>query len=197
MGTRHLICIIKNQQYRLAQYGQWDGYYKGQGLDILHQLCTPDVLDRLRANIDLVYMADDDEVERIWCSCGKEPDEEWVSMDVSEKLEKLFPSLSRNTGSRIISLIAGLSSPNERLPTQDALTFNQSGSCQYAYVIDLDQNTFEVYTGHENRSGERFSDPNFNPDGSWDGPINHVHTFSLNDLPSDSDFIKACSGEDD
>jgi len=26
MGTRNLTCVMKDGQYKVAQYGQWDGY---------------------------------------------------------------------------------------------------------------------------------------------------------------------------
>ena len=35
MGTRHLICAISDDEYRIAQYGQWDEYPEGQGAAIL------------------------------------------------------------------------------------------------------------------------------------------------------------------
>lgn len=35
MGTRHLICVSHNDQCKVAQYGQWDGYPAGQGVNIL------------------------------------------------------------------------------------------------------------------------------------------------------------------
>ena len=38
MGTRHLICVVKDNEYKLAQYGQWDGYPEGQGVNILRFL---------------------------------------------------------------------------------------------------------------------------------------------------------------
>lgn len=38
MGTRHLTCVVKNNEYKVAQYGQWDGYPSGQGVNILNFL---------------------------------------------------------------------------------------------------------------------------------------------------------------
>ena len=35
MGTRHLIAVHADGQYKIAQYGQWDGYPSGQGLTAL------------------------------------------------------------------------------------------------------------------------------------------------------------------
>ena len=44
MGTRSLICVVKDKQYKLAQYNQWDGYPSGVGteiLDFLHNCDYP------------------------------------------------------------------------------------------------------------------------------------------------------------
>lgn len=35
MGTRHLIEVVVDGQIKVAQYGQWDGYPSGQGVDVL------------------------------------------------------------------------------------------------------------------------------------------------------------------
>src|SRR3546814_20563425 len=31
MGTRNLTCVVVDGAYKVAQYGQWDGYPSGQG----------------------------------------------------------------------------------------------------------------------------------------------------------------------
>ena len=38
MGTRHLIAVQLDGEYKIAQYGQWDGYPDGKGIDVLHFL---------------------------------------------------------------------------------------------------------------------------------------------------------------
>ena len=38
MGTRHLTCVVLNGEYKVAQYGQWDGCPSGQGSYILEFL---------------------------------------------------------------------------------------------------------------------------------------------------------------
>lgn len=35
MGTRHLTAVFVDGEYKVAQYGQWDGYPEGQGLTCL------------------------------------------------------------------------------------------------------------------------------------------------------------------
>ena len=38
MGTRNLVCVVKGGEYKVAQYGQWDGYPTGQGETIVEFL---------------------------------------------------------------------------------------------------------------------------------------------------------------
>ena len=38
MGTRNLTAVYIDGEYKVAQYGQWDGYPEGQGLTALHFL---------------------------------------------------------------------------------------------------------------------------------------------------------------
>ena len=62
MGTRHMIGIISGGQYRVAQYGQWDGYVKGgQGESILKFLCTHDI-SVLKNKLDNCRFIDKDEL---------------------------------------------------------------------------------------------------------------------------------------
>ena len=35
MGTRNLTGVYLDGQYKVAQYGQWDGYPEGQGITVL------------------------------------------------------------------------------------------------------------------------------------------------------------------
>ena len=47
MGTRHLICVVSDGDYKVAQYGQWDGYPSGQGAAILEFLHKEDLVSKL------------------------------------------------------------------------------------------------------------------------------------------------------
>ena len=43
MGTRHLIAAILDGEHKIAQYGQWDGYFEGQGKDVVEFILNNDM----------------------------------------------------------------------------------------------------------------------------------------------------------
>ena len=65
MGTRHHQTVIdKNGKLRLSQYGQWDGYPKGQGIDILEYLRSAD-LEKYQENLSKLNRATEKQGEEI------------------------------------------------------------------------------------------------------------------------------------
>lgn len=58
--------------------------------------------------------------------------------------QKFYPELSRDTGGDILELIMF----KNKTKLQNSLNFAaDSLFCEWAYVIDLDKNTFEIYKG--------------------------------------------------
>lgn len=48
MGARNLTAVYLDGQYKVAQYGQWDGYPEGQGITVLTFLRDKMDLELLR-----------------------------------------------------------------------------------------------------------------------------------------------------
>jgi len=194
MGTRHLICVVKNGEYKVAQYGQWDGQPSGQGVDILDFLRND--IDRVKFEnqIDTLSFAIEEELEQMWIEAGKDPNEKLIPMEISSKFKELYPENSKDTGSGILQLIQD---SNRQLILTDNLNFaNDSLSCRWGYVIDLDKNTFEVYEG-ANRSplneNERFYflQEKLKPIAILDTtyyPVKYVVGFDLDKLPTEKEF---------
>ena len=90
MGTRHLQTVItKEGETKIRQYGQWDGYPSGQGIDILKYLRSGD-LDKYHENlckIPLITKKQGKTVDR---------DPQWAIN---------YPYLSRDCGARIHKMI--------------------------------------------------------------------------------------------
>ena len=82
MGTRHLICVVKNGEYKVAQYGQWDGQPSGQGADILNFLKNE--MDRAKFNnqIEALSFATEEELEQMWIEAGKDPNEKKTAYEI-------------------------------------------------------------------------------------------------------------------
>ena len=63
MGTRNLISVIENKKPVIAQYGQWDGYPSGQGVDILEFLKS-EFFEKLKGNLPKVRFLDSAGLDR-------------------------------------------------------------------------------------------------------------------------------------
>lgn len=139
MGTRHLIAAKVNGEYKLAQYGQWDGHPDGQGVDVLFFL-RQNSLEKLKSKLIQCREISDESIAAIHAQFGSEPGQKsW------EKFADLYPQHSRDTGAKILGLIY------DSIDGADLkLNINFAGDslmCEWAYVIEFDANTFEVFKG--------------------------------------------------
>lgn len=174
MGTRNLTLVQLDGKYHVAQYGQWDGYPSSQGATILDFLATVD-LEQFKAKLRLCRFATD--LER-------------KGMRSSEAEFAKHPHLSRDNAAEILSLIMesdGLILEDESAFAADSLM------CEYAYCLDLDKGTLEVFKGFNESplpDGERFSamPPHIpkhregQPVEYW--PVKLAATYPLDKLPT-------------
>jgi len=169
MGTRHITAVYLDNEFQVAQYGQWDGYPQYTGVKILEFLknLPSDFRERVRAS----HFLTDEEIGEAWVKAGADPDSQWVSMEVSDRFKEMYPSLHRDTGWEVLTMLPA--------PLADSIDFTKDGLfCEWTYVIDLDANRFEVYEGStEPVEGSRFSNQILQ--ASW----------PLDDLPSEDDFL--------
>lgn len=161
MGTRHLCMVIESKKPVIAQYGQWDGYPGGQGIDILRFLKQMDKEKFINQLKKCVFSDEEREKqieEAVVSITGK--NDGWMTMEESRKFHALYPYLNRDLGAEILTLV--YDSPEEEteiLLKNNANFAADSLWCEYAYVIDLDKNTFEVYEGFNDKKlneDERF-----------------------------------------
>lgn len=179
MGTRHLICVVSDGEYKLAQYGQWDGYPSGQGEAIVDFLLetTPDDWKTMKTHLAASRMMDEDEAKAMGEDWGKV----WI---------KKHPQMSRDSGAKTLKYI--LETPEPYLAI-DRLEFaGDSLFCEWAYVIDLDRSRLEVYKGFNQEpvpSNERFySLPIEKPayDGTQYHQVKHLKTYLFDELTSET-----------
>jgi hypothetical protein len=146
MGTRNLTLVKYNKQYVVAQYCQWDGYPEGQGVTVLEFLRDKMNQRKFVAGLKNLVRADDNLVSTLWKSMGAD-ESGLVSLDVSHRFAKAYPSLHRDTGAKILEMIQNSDSVMVNL----ALDFwDDALFCEWAYEIDLDAETLSVYAGGKN-----------------------------------------------
>lgn len=152
MGTRHLILVQSDNDLKLCQYGQWDGYPTGQGekirqfiADALHDQFYS---DRFKAKLNKLEVVDNDQVNKFYADLGIHG--EFITMPDADKFKAKYPMLSRDTSSDIFMLIDKGYSNIVKLDL-DCLD-NDLFWCEYCYLIDLDNQTFTVYEGHVNHN---------------------------------------------
>lgn len=176
MGTRHLTAVVLNGEYKIAQYGQWDGYPSGQGLTALSFVRSKTNREKLKRQLKHCIFVPKDELQT---SYAVNPD----------NFERNFPFIDRDHGAEILDLV---SKAEERpIKLQNSIDFaGDSLFCEWAYVIDFDKNVFEVYKGFSKKliKSGRFS--GYNVPTSEYRPIRMARKYSLSRLPTDKLFLK-------
>lgn len=135
MSTRHLQTVInENGMIKINQYGQWDGYPSGQGVEILKFL---------RDNDLELYLKKVNELREAI-------DEDFLKADRSKNWEKLYPQLNRDTGSKIHNLIL-----KGKVKFVDLATYNDARlNCSGFYTINFQHNIFVAEYGGNIKSYE-------------------------------------------
>ncbi|KAM3454615.1 hypothetical protein MY3296_002856 [Beauveria thailandica] len=181
MGTRHLIVVVLNGHWYLAQYGQWDGYPEVVGMRLVQLLSSPGLVRDLRAGLPHTYVpADDAEMQRLWHDAEEacqildhQPmfDRATGEMRLSEfgrwladplaryspELLDMLPSLHRDTSAAVLVLAARATAARPLPVCLEPEFANDGLSCEWAYVVDLDAEALEVYEGATHKTpGHRF-----------------------------------------
>lgn len=148
MGTRNLTVVILDKEVRVAQYGQWDGYPSCSGV-ILAGILKKYTTENIRNAVSKCSFFTEEEL--------KEMDKKIDNEDDFQKLIKQYPQLSRDHGVNVIELIVDNYNHHRALLSHDLLLSYKlknrlnfaldSVFCEWAYVVDLDKEVVEVYTG--------------------------------------------------
>ena len=153
MGTRNLICVVKDNEFKLTKYCQWDGYLSGQGKDIINIIIrfnTEGHWGEFRKHVDgLVYISDE-EVANRWEEFDK--NNFCGSMQFCDK----YPNLHRDTGAGILNLILFNNNLEVTKPDPEFAYHVGGLHCEYCYVLDLDDDLLEIYSYHKGTKEGRF-----------------------------------------
>ena len=130
MGTRHSQCVItKEGDIKVRQYGQWDGYPSGQGVEILKYLRNGD-LDKYQEELAKITEVTEKQIEKV---------------NESDNWSQEYPFLSRDCGSDIHQMIE-----DGEVPFVQLLDNYRETWCEGFYIIDFQNNTFtSSYGDHE------------------------------------------------
>ena len=169
MGTRHLICVFYNGRFVIAQFGWWDGYPEGQGLNLLKFLRVPTKIQRLKDGLEHIYEASRAEImtaktqinrlrgleKEIWEDYAANP----MSKFTSDLMDRYHPSLHGDTGAAILEIVSRAKA-EKKVPIAFDLDFANDGLyCEFAYVVNLDTEILEVFHGAKKKTpNHRFRD---------------------------------------
>lgn len=196
MGTRNLTMVIYNNETKIAQYGQWDGYPSGQGstvLTFLNEISKDEkAMNKFKSNLDRCKFIENSkrkekEMENFMKSIGVTNG--WMNGEQAAKYHKKYPYLTRDNGADILNMIYN-DDTDESLWLNNSEEFaGDSLFCEWAYIIDLDKNKFEVYEGF-NTSPLTINDRFYNlSENGRDGldqkyyPIRIIKSYDLDNLP--------------
>jgi len=197
MGTRNLTAVMADGVYKIAQYGQWDGYPDGQGKTALEfcqeHLTSEEGRQSFKKKLDLIRFVSDEELENMWKTFGSFNG--LANLDQVDEFDKKWPFFSRDHGAAVLNMVMNA---NDNILMTNSLSFaSYSLFCEWAYVIDLDKNTLEAYRGFNKEpvpKGERFSI--FTQTDSY-YPIKHLQTWSLDKLPTFEVFKQQLSNKEE
>ena len=169
MGTRHLIEVVHNGETKVAQYGQWDGYPSGQGIDILKFLRTRR-LDVFTKMVDKCRFINDETIRQYYINAGDSPDNTsgFIDFRVAESFKRMYPALSRDTGAKVLDIII---ESTDGVELYNSLSFTEDNLfCEFTYVINLDDEKLYCYEG---------------------GKVNKFYECSIHEIPSNEEFLNA------
>jgi hypothetical protein len=191
MGTRHLIAVMADGKYKIAQYGQWDGYPEGQGVTALEFLRTATNRKRLKAALKHCVWVTEAEIA---ATMKKLKVDEWMNEEQAAIYHSTYPLFSRNHGAEILRMVATTPKKARPIRLYDSTSFaGDSLYCEWAYVVDFDKETFEVYKGFNESpldKDERFAHLPEDTDQAWK-PVRLVKSFRLSRLPAPASFLKS------
>lgn len=146
MGTRGAFGFIINEQEKIA-YNHFDSYPEGKGVEVLRWLREADLDDVRKRVADLLVVDPDssptpEDIERL---------KQYANMHVGGPMsgtplgEASWYQLLRETqGDLTLTLRAGVMEDGHLFPLDSLF-------CEWAYIVDLDKNRFEIYEGFQKK----------------------------------------------
>lgn len=193
MGTRNLTAVFIDGEYKIAQYGQWDGYPEGQGITCLEFLRDKMDETKFKSALRECTFITDAELSDLWAKYTDSTDG-WVTYEDAQRFGNDYPEFSRDTGANVLELVQDKGV--RKLHNQ--IDFAADGLfCEWAWVVDFDKRTFEAYEGFQKTPTTEADRFYFLKDKEKEySPVKICASFCLDDLPSNDDFLAAFMAEE-
>lgn len=177
MGTRNLTMVIDHKgDVKIAQYGQWDGYPSGVGVNVLNFIKNNELFDSLKSKLSKVRFLDEEGIDKDFVeSYNKNAGEFSNQPDNRTNEQKKWFNLycNRDLAEEVLINIAN-SEDEEIILLNRESTAKNDGWVEYSYVINLKENTFGIYT-HIDESP--------------------IKVYSIDNLPESDVFISDLNGD--
>ena len=162
MGTRHLTVVIKDNEIKLSQYGQWDGYFTYSGTKFLEfvkeNLQSKSKkkqkyrIETFGEKIDTLKKVDEKTYQEFITIKDKYGfDNTLNKSQFAIPFDIMFPQFSRDTGVEILDIINRIQpymfNPSYKFPV--VLDFDGVGCTEFVNVINLDTEEIYMLTTHE------------------------------------------------
>jgi hypothetical protein len=140
MGTRNLTKVIDREGVvRVAQYGQFDGYPSGQGVNaLLHSYNYR----QIEKGLAKVRWATEEEVEEI---INKFPQANYFGTDDQKTFDLYYPNLIRETCADILGVVAW--SVGEVILVDNSDFEKDELFCEGVYTVDFQKGKFISWYG--------------------------------------------------
>lgn len=147
MGTRGITQVINSEgQTVVAQYGQWDHYPSGQGLNILDFLTSKyNIVSQLENSLFKCYWAKQAELDELYKPYVNE--QGWMDMDQANAFSAAYPSLTRDTCSDILKVVT-YSTGQVPLVNEEEF-INDELFCEGVYTINFKTREFITKYGEK------------------------------------------------
>jgi len=192
LGTRGLVTFVTTDGVIKSAYNQYDSYPSGVGKDVLSFVRKATTTENIKAVTRLI-----DNLTVV--SQKVEPTAQQISelsMFADTKvstgeLSEWYVLLRRTQGNPAMILYSG--------HVEDMTDFGKDSLfCEWAYAINMQDNTFEVYQGFQRETPKH---------GIWAGlgqtkdtgyaGVERIGVWSLSSLPTDEEFFAVCQAAED
>jgi hypothetical protein len=198
MGTRNVIQVIDREGIvKVSQYGQWDGYPSGQGARVL--MYATHFLKQIEWGLSNCRFIEGDELESVFAPFTNA--EGMMTMEQSDDMKQLFPTLLRDACADILGYVAFSTANNPVLLRQEHQTA-LGGWLEGVYILDFSTNKFiskyddrvvtfpldavpEITDYLDSWGSQDESGASFDPLGNADYP--HIQPLGASDWVSDTD----------